>query len=81
MFKLSCISSRSHEDIKLTCHIKMSIACCLAHLIGYDTLVNSSVCMTNRADHQAVNISDCRKDNKKNNVIFLLFPQLTQSFP
>lgn len=60
----------------------MGITCGLAHLIGYDTLVNSSVGMTNTADHQAVNVSDCRKDNKKNkNIIFLLFPPLTLSFP
>lgn len=60
----------------------MGIAGGLAHLIGYDTLVNSSVGMTNRADHQAVNISDYRRDNIENkHFIFLLFPPLTLSFP
>lgn len=60
----------------------MGIAGGLAHFIGYDTLVNSSVGMTNRADHQAVNISDYRRDNIENkHVMFLLFPPLTLSFP
>lgn len=82
VFKLSNIASRSHLYIKLTCHIKMGIAGGLAQLIGYDTLVNSSVGMTNTTDHQAVNISDYRRDNIENkHFIFLLFPPLTLSFP
>ncbi len=52
----------------------MGIAGGLAQLIGYDTLVNSSVGMTNTADHQAVNISDYRRDNIENK--HFIFPAI-----
>lgn len=38
----------------------MGIAGGLAQFVGYDALVDSTVGMTHTADHQAMNVSDCR---------------------
>lgn len=58
----------------------MGIAGGLAHFVGYDALVDSTVGMTHTADHQAVNVSDCRIIQTKFILKHVIFKETVYSF-
>lgn len=47
--------------MKITCNIEMSIAGSLSYFVRDDTLVDTTVGMAHRADHQVVDVSHCRE--------------------
>lgn len=50
--------------MKVTCDIEVSIAGGLANFVRDDALVDATVCMTHRADDQAVDVTDCRRKQR-----------------
>lgn len=51
--------------MKVTCDIEVSIAGGLANFVRDDTLVDAAVCMTHRANDQAVDVTDCRRKQRR----------------
>lgn len=51
--------------MKVTCDIEVSIAGGLANFVRDDALVDATVCMTHRADDQAVDVTDCRRKQRR----------------
>lgn len=57
----------------------MGIAGGLAQFVGYDALVDSTVGMTHTADHQAMNVSDCRIIQTKLLLIHIMYETVFQT--
>lgn len=51
--------------MKVTCDIEVSIAGGLANFVRDDALVDATVCMTHRADDQAVDVTVCRRKQRR----------------
>lgn len=52
--------------MEVTCDIEVSIAGSLANFVRDDALIDATVCMTHRADDQAVDVADYRGKQRWN---------------
>lgn len=50
----------------ITCYIEMSIAGGFANFVRDDAFIDTTMCMSHRADDQAVDITDCRRKQRAN---------------
>lgn len=50
------------KRMKITCNIEMCIAGGLPNFVRDDTLVDTTVCMAHRADDQAVDVTDYKRN-------------------
>ncbi len=51
--------------MKITCDVEMSIARGFANFVGDDAFVDAAVCVTNRTDDQAVDVTDYRRKQSR----------------
>lgn len=49
------------QQMPITCYIEMSIAGGFANFVRDDAFIDTTMCMSHRADDQAVDITDCRR--------------------
>lgn len=56
------------QKMAVTCYIEMSIAGGFANFVRDDAFIDTTMCMPHRADDQAVDIADCRRKQRANNI-------------
>lgn len=65
-----------NKKMTITCYIEMSIAGGFANFVRDDAFIDTTMCMPHRADDEAVDIADCRRKQRANNIKHMIYKQI-----